>query len=152
MPSENSVEYTMNHYYYDNISDNESEVIKPLKIHTQKRISNIDAFFEKPKKKHAAEYSSTVAKFVKGGTNYISSLVEDASKATHLIKIDVYDMKKLRGVPNDQHWKFAETRIKYYTHTEEDEHYSDVQELVYKITKHIATKTDCKKYFIASKP
>ncbi|XP_063361642.1 uncharacterized protein LOC134650639 [Cydia amplana] len=150
--NENSLECTFKNYYYGNVSDNETEVSKPLKIRTQKRTNNIDVFFEKPTMKQAAEYSSTVAQLTNGGTNYISSRVDDVSKATHLIKIDVYDMKKLRGVPSDQHWKFANTRIKYYTQTEEDDYYSNTQELIYNITKHIATKNNCKKYFIEAKP
>lgn len=142
----------MKHYYYGHLNDDEVQLDpKPLKIQTQKRANNIDVFFDKPRKKQATEYSSTVAHSANGGTNYISSRVEDVSKSTHLIKIDVYDMKKLRGVPNDQHWKFADTRIKYYTQTEDDDHYSNTKELIYKITKHIAAKNDCKKFFIDTK-
>lgn len=142
----------MKNYYYGNLSDDEVRAPKPLKIQTQKRTNNIDIFFDKPKKKQTTEYSSTVAQSTNGGTNYISSRVDDVSKITHLVKIDVYDVKKLRGIPNDQHWKFAETRIKYYAQTEDDDYYSNTKELVYNITKHIATKNDCKKYFIDAKP
>lgn len=142
----------MKSYYYDHLmTDDEAQDPKPLKIQTQKRANNIDVFFDKPRKKQATEYSSTVAHSTNGGTNYISSRVNDVSKSTHLIKIDVYDMKKLCGVPNDQHWKFADTRIKYYTQTEDDSHYSNTKELIYKITKQIAAKNDCKKYFIDAK-
>lgn len=141
----------MKNYYYGHLTDDEIQDPKPLKIQTQKRANNIDGFFDKPRKKQATEYSCTVAHSTNGGTNYISSRVDDVSKTTHLVKIDVYDMKKLRGVPNDQHWKFADTRIKYYTQSEEDDHYSNTKEIIYKITKHIAAKNDCKKYFIDAK-
>lgn len=142
----------MKNYYYNNLSDDEAQCSKPLIIQAQKRTNNIDAFFDKPKKKQATEYSSTVAKSTNGGTNYISSRVDDVTKITHVVKIDVYDIKKLRGIPNDQHWKFADTRIKYYTQGEEDDFYSNTKELIYNITKDIATKNDCKKYFINAKP
>jgi hypothetical protein len=143
----------MKSYYYGNSTDDEIQgPPKPLKIRTQKRVNNIDLFFDKPKKKQATEYSSTVAQSTNGGTNYISSRADDVTKITHLVKIDIYDIKKLRGVPSDQHWKNADTRIKFYTQTEDDEHYLNTKELVYNITKHIATKNECKKYFIDTKP
>lgn len=142
----------MKNYYYGNSTDDEIQGSKPLKIRTLKRTNNIDVFFDRPKKKQATEYSSTVAQSTNGGTNYISSYADDVTKITHLVKIDIYDMKKLRGVPCDQHWKHADTRIKYYTQTDDDEYYLNTKDVVYNITKHIATKNDCKKYFIDAKP
>lgn len=141
----------MKSYYYGNLSDEETQEPKPLKIRAQKRVHNIDAFFDMSKKKQSTGLSSSVAQSTNDGTNYISSSVCDTSKATHLVKIDVYNLKKLRDVPTDQHWKFADTRVKFYTQSEDDEYYSNTKELIYKITKHIASKNNCKKYFIDAK-
>lgn len=146
--------YTYKDYYYPTVSDDESlpqPQPKPVrKSEAKKRANNIDIFFEKPKKKQATGLTSTVAQSTAGGTNYLASSVVDIPKATHLIKIDVYELKKLRSLPTDQHWKHADVRVKYYTHTEDDDLHTNAKDLIYKITKQIAEESECRKYFISA--
>lgn len=145
----NSMDYTMKNYYFPNSSDEETlPITKPLKVRSLKRANDIDTFFEKSKKKQNTGLTSSVAQSTSSSTNYISVGVDEISKATHLVKIDVFDLKKIREVPSEQHWKFADIRVKYYTQTEDDDHYLNARELIFNITKDIAEKPNCKKYSI----
>lgn len=105
----------------------------------------MDSLFELPKAK-TKKLSSTVSRAHKeGGTAFLSTNADDAANASHLIKIEIYDMKKLASVPQAQHWKHATMRIKYYT-DEKSEAYKDVNKIMYNISKQISKTENCKKY------
>lgn len=92
--------------------------------------------------------SSTVARAARDGVSYISTNSDDGDQATHLIKIEMYDMKKLCKIPTNDHWKHATTRIKYYVkNNNKDSIYDNTNALVYNITKTIAESEKVKKYF-----
>ncbi|XP_045780936.1 uncharacterized protein LOC123878003 [Maniola jurtina] len=65
----------------------------------KRKSENIDIFFESsPKNKNKT--SSTVARANKDGSiSYISTNSNDGATATHLIKLEVYDLKKLAKIP-----------------------------------------------------
>ncbi len=88
-----------------------------------------------------------MARAVKDGVSYISTNSDDGDQATHLIKIEMYDMKKLSKIPTSDHWKHATTRIKYYVKDYKDSIYDNTNGLVYNITKTIAESEKVKKYF-----
>lgn len=79
------------------------------------------------------------------GMSYISTNTDDGSTATHLIKIEIYDLKKLANVPPSDHWKHAEVRVKYYNQAKTN-HHQRTRQLIYNITKEISSSSDCKKY------
>lgn len=105
-------------------------------------------FFEKPKKRKNSTNSSCVAQACDGGLSYISSNEGDSANAAYLIKIDVYDMKNLKNVLPLDYWKYADLRVKYYVQSDSDKNYQRTRDIVYNITKQIAEKKDCKKYFV----
>ncbi|KAG7301651.1 hypothetical protein JYU34_003589 [Plutella xylostella] len=139
----------MKNYYYPSPSDD--EILSPsllLKKPTKRIHENIDSYFETPSKKSKSKtLSSTVGRAACGGISYISTNEDDGSKASHLIKIEMYDMKKLKDLPPSEHWKKADMRIKLYC-TSDHILFHDTNQLMFSITKQIATKTDCKKYFL----
>ncbi|XP_039763080.1 uncharacterized protein LOC120636807 [Pararge aegeria] len=140
-------EYTLKHFYYPlNISDDQD--MSDNKKTAMRRSNSIDAFFEKQKKKKRQSKSSCVAQASDGGLSYISSNDDDSISATHLIKIDIYDMKSLKDVSPLEYWKYADLRLKYYVESAGDKHYQSMRDIIYNITKQIAGKHDCKKYFI----
>lgn len=144
-------EYTLKNYYYPlNISDDhdDSESILNKKKNATKRSNNIDVFFEIVKKKKRSVNSSSVAIATDGGLSYISSNEGDSVNASHLIKIDVYDMKNLKEVSPLDYWKHADLRLKYYVKTDGDKHYQNIRDIIFNVTKQIAGKKDCKKYFV----
>lgn len=150
----NTFEYTLKDYYYPSnvvLTDGEEANCDSVPLKTKKKLkranNSIEAFFEKPKKKNVITHSSSVGQRMVGGTSYISTNRDEASSATHLIKIQVYDLKKVKDIAPDDLWKSAELRLKYYTQTEQDNHYVNTRDLIYNITKQIATTDDCKKYF-----
>ena len=142
-------EHTYKQYYYSPLSPQPTEeesgdTCGPRKMKSQA----IDKFFElAPKSKKRKLVSSTVARMVRDGVSYISTNTEDAEQATHLIKIEVYDMKKLSKIPTTEHWKHATTRIKYYVKNSNDAIYDNTNSLVYNITETIAESEKVKKYF-----
>lgn len=107
----------------------------------------IDQFFDIPKiKKQKTTQSSTVGQARNGGVSYLSSNANDAANATHLIKLEVYELKKLTKVSPSNHWKHADVRVKYYAKNT-DSIYDRSKELIYDITKNVSQSQDCKKYF-----
>lgn len=115
---------TFKQFYYNTVSDEEDTTNcvpyylakKSICKRPRSSLSNIDEFFpEEPPKKKKAKNSSNVGRMNKeGGTSYISTNTDDGVNATHLIKIDVFDVKKLCKIPPVQHWKHADVRVKYY--------------------------------------
>lgn len=137
--------YTFKNYYFP-LSDDE-DVMNKKKQSIKKR-RNIEVFFEKPKKKRTSIISSCVGQASENGMSYISANDGDSCSATHLMKVEIYDMKNLKDVSPQDYWKYAETRVKYYVKSEDDKQYLSACDLVYNITKQIAGVKDCKKYFI----
>lgn len=135
-------------YYFTSLSEDDD--IADCNVARSLRKRNIDSFFEKPKKRKPKVKSSHVSRASGNGVSYVSTNIDDGSTATHLIKIEVYDMKRLKNVPPMEHWKHADVRVKYYVATEDDKHYQNAGELIYNITKDVASNAECSKYFIES--
>lgn len=55
----------------------------------------------------------------------------------------MYDIDKIKNIPPAEQWKQAEVRVKYYAHSEEDEHVQKTRDVIYNITKQLASKSDC---------
>lgn len=136
-------ENTFKQYYYP-LSDEELSQYK-------KNEESIDDFFEEPKKKKT-KHSSTVGRSGKDCISYISTNKDDGSSATHLIKIDIYDMRKLENIPTSEHWKHADVRLKYYTKPHNDKYHKAIRGLIYSITKEVSTTPECKKYSFKHNP
>ncbi|KAJ2949727.1 hypothetical protein O0L34_g15659 [Tuta absoluta] len=144
---------TFKNYYFAASSDDETENAFTIVESDQKSPkragsdNGIDQFFDTPKiKKQKKVQSSTVGMARNGGVSYISSNTNDAANATHLVKVEVYDLKKLAKVSSNNHWKHADVRAKYYTKVT-DNVYDRSKELIYDITKNVSQSQDCKKYF-----
>lgn len=144
---------TFKNYYFATSSDEEADntlTIAESEQKSHKRTGShncIDQFFDIPKvKKQKKAQSSTVGQARNGGVSYLSTNANDAANATHLIKIEVYELKKLATVLPNNHWKHADLRVKYYTKVT-DNIYNRNKELIYDITKNISQSQDCKKYF-----
>lgn len=146
------MEYTLKPYYYPiELSDEENGLntaFKPSKKNITKRGNNIDIFFENPKKKKKTSFSSCIGHSNKDGMSYISTNEDDSTNSTHLVKIEVYNMKSLRDIPPTEYWKHVDVRVKYFAKSEDDKHYQHTRDLIFQITKQLAAKNDCKKYFI----
>lgn len=144
---------TFKSYYFPVSSDEEANdrltIIQPETKHLKRAGSNnsINKFFDeaKPKKPRNSQ-SSTVGRAQKGGMSYISTNINNAASATHLIKLEVYELKKLAKLPASKHWKQADIRAKFYTKTS-DRIYERSKQLIYDIVKDVAESEDCKKYF-----
>ncbi|XP_073967037.1 uncharacterized protein [Choristoneura fumiferana] len=152
-----SEENTFKHYYYPEthiVPSDDEEGVLPLKIKktiSNKRPSNsIHGFFEKRKKKKMIKYSSSVSQATDEGIAFIKSNQDDGAYASHLIKIELYDWAKIKNVPSSEQWKHAEVRIKYYAHSDNDDHVEKTKDVIYNITKHLAAKSDCVNFVIDS--
>lgn len=112
--------------------------------------NSIESFFEKPKKKKkSSSFSSCIGQSTSDGVAYISS--NEISNATHFIKIEIYEIDKIKDVPPKEYWKYANVRVKYCAPSEEDKNYQNTRDVIYNITKQIANQSDCKKYYIENK-
>ncbi|CAH0703037.1 unnamed protein product [Spodoptera exigua] len=144
---------TYKQYYYSPLSPQHEEESDDIVVNNtgddgKRKSQPIDTFFEvAPKIKRRKLLSSTVARAVKDSVSYISTNSDDGGQAMHLIKIEMYDMKKLSKIPTSDHWKHATTRIKYYVKNYKDSIYDNTNGLVYNITKTIAESEKVKKYF-----
>lgn len=148
---------TFKNFYYpepehpDSESDEEGTLaFKVKQAIAKKRPSNsIDAFFEKPPKKvKPVKRSSNVSQGTHAGVSYLSSGKDDGAYASHLIKIEIYDLEKVRNIAPENHWKHADIRLKSYVTTDQDPHLETVRDVIYSMTKDIAEKDTCVKYFI----
>lgn len=142
---------TFKSYYFAASSDEETDdrliITKPKSLKRAASNNSINKFFDEPKtKKPKKGQSSTVGQTREGGMAYISTNTNDAATATHLIKLQVYDLKKLAKVPVNKHWKNADVYVKHYTKTA-DSVYNHAMDLIYNITKEVAESPDCRKYF-----
>lgn len=147
--SENTIK---NFYFPDHASSDDDEgtlAFKVKKAISRKRTANsIDAFFEKPSKKPKLRKCSNVAQSAEDGVAYLSSGKEDAAYASHLIKIEIYEMEKIKFIAPTEQWKHAAVRLKYYSVSEEDENLQSARDVIYNITKQLASKDTSVKYFI----
>lgn len=80
-----------------------------------------------------------------GNTAFVSTNEDDELNSSHLIKIEVYDLKKISKIPTNEHWKNTETRIKLYT-SKTNKNFEPIQRLIFDLTKEICTTENCKKY------
>lgn len=152
MTPPNTNDYQFQNYYRPiDLSDDENNdsIVLKNKKNTLKRGSNnsIESFFEKSKKKKKTSLASTIAQADGEGTSCISVSMDDGSTPSHLVKIELYEMKKLKDIAPTDYWKHAAVRVKYYAQSEGDTHYQNTRDVIYNITKLIAGKKDCKKYF-----
>lgn len=132
-------ENTYKHYYYPQSDDDE--------LPSLQKKESIEEFFEPPKKKQRTMRSSTVGRcFGRDSTSYVSTNTDDGASATHLIKIEVYDLKKIENIDQSDHWKHADVRVKYYTKSTNDDHHKKTHQLIYNITKGISNSPNCRKY------
>lgn len=148
-------ENTFKQYYYTPLSPDEESNDKVIIVEKEspkfkrKREQNkesLDEFFEFSKNKKKKLCSSSVSRaHPDGGTAYISTNTDDGSKATHLIKIEIYDVKKLSKIPPTLHWKHASVRMKYYT-DEANKNFKCIKNIVYNATKEISESDFCKKF------
>ncbi|KAJ0178598.1 hypothetical protein K1T71_005373 [Dendrolimus kikuchii] len=138
-------ENTFKQYYYQTLSDEDSSNIDNLSIvkdsPKQKRKrdeeESLDKFFEFSKNKKKKQCSSVSRAQPNGGVAYLSTNREDACSSTHLIKIEVYELKTLAKIPSSEHWKNATIRIKYYT-DDKNKHFESIKKTAYNITKEIS--------------
>lgn len=151
-------ENTFKNYYYpddnkDESSDEEGTLGLKVKQAIAKKRSgnNIDSFFERPKKQSkVVKRSSNVSKSSPDGVANLSSGQDDGAYASHLIKIEIYDMHKIKNVPPMEHWKHADFRLKYFA-LEDDLELQNTRNIIYNITKQLASKDSSVKYFIDNK-
>lgn len=147
-------EYTLKNYYCPDTPSDEETTLIPLKNkqNSSKRTNNIEIFFEKSKKKkNSARQTSCVGQATDGGVSYITSNEDDGLHATHLVKIEIYDMQKIRYLAPTEHWKHIDVRVKYYVKSEDDKHYQTTRDIIYGITEKLATKRDSSKFFVEGK-
>lgn len=150
---------TFKNYYYPENNDEGSDddegtlAFKVKQAIAKKRPGNsIDSFFERPKKKpKVAKKSSSVSQSTHSGVAYLSSGQDDGAYASHLIKIEIYDLEKIRNIAPEEQWKHADVRVKLYTHQEDDKNLDSTRDVVFNITKELASKDNCVKYFIDNK-
>lgn len=142
-------ENTYKHYYYpDEASDDDSDLALKVKKAISKRPNSIHSFFEKRKKRKTVQKSSTVSQATADGVGFIKTNEDDETFASHLIKIEVYEMSKIKNIPSTDQWKKAEVRVKYYASCDEDKNLQSARDVIYNITKQIANRKDCVNYFI----
>lgn len=122
-------------------------------IDKKEKFDDIEKFFEvAPKKKKTKKTSSTVSRACNDGVAYISTNADDYTSASHLVKIEIYDLKKLKSLQPSEHWKHADVRLKYYTNEDvQNQNFQKAKELVYNITNEVAGQQESKKYFFSNK-
>lgn len=141
---------TFKSYYYPSDVEDDSFIHKNEHSNNSRKRTNsneIDVFFEEANKKKR-KTSSTVARAYNDGVSYISTNQDDLNHASHLIKIEVYNLKKLAKIPTNHHWKHADVRLKYYTKANENQNFERTKNAIFHITKEISEANECKKYFI----
>lgn len=125
--------------------------VENLKRKREQEETNLDSFFNfsKNKKKKLSQCSSVSRSEPNGSVAYLSA-PSDTLTSTHLIKIEVYDLKEIEKIPQSQHWKHAKTRVKYYT-SQNNDIYDKISKTIYNITKEISVKESCKKLIFNNK-
>lgn len=144
-------EYTFKNYYFPptspSLDDDETKESRKRQLVIDE--PSIEAFFEGNKKikKQKKFMSSHVARVDKNGSvSYLSSGADDGTSATHLIKMEIYDLKKLANIPTNEHWKNADVRVKYYAKSAKNQHFQKTKALIFNVTEEIFGSKDCKKY------
>lgn len=152
----NNAEYEENTYkqYYFSTSDDEPTSPYPIKIRERSKSSDsLNEFFQEPPKiKKTKLHSSSVGRATNDGTSYLTTNEDDGSNATHLIKIEIFELKKLVDIPPEEHWKYADVRVKYYNKkNSKNSHHQITRKLVHSITKEISSAPNLKKYHFKKK-
>lgn len=147
--AQDSIDYTLKGYYFNSAHYEDDKEVQEISASGKKTKrcanSSIDQFFEKPKKQKKTILRSSSSQSGNGGTSYIS--MPASQNASHLIKIEVYDVNKLKDIPKEEHWKHVDVRVKYYAQSENDKNLKNSRDIIYNITKQISENIDCKKYF-----
>lgn len=129
--------------YYKSLSEDDETSISTIKH--KRTLDDLFVQESEPKRKKVI-LPSTVARSIKEGTiNYISSNKNDGEESDLMIKIEVYNLKKIKEIPTSQQWKNADIRIKYYTKNNSDTN-NQIKSIVYNITKEIS-ETDSVKHY-----
>lgn len=143
-------ENTFKQYYFSTSDDEVNEspyAFTGVKRPKESTDSLLDEFFDaEPKKKKTKLHSSTVGRGTMDGMTYISTNQDDGLNATHLIKIEITDLKKIKNVDPTEHWKHADVRVKYYINKQQQPNQQRIRGIIYDITKEITASSDCKKY------
>lgn len=144
-------ENTFKQYYYQpTLSDEDTTDNLIINNQTPKRKredeQNIDELFNcaKNKTKKQSQCSSVSRAQANGSVAYMTTNADVTSASTHLLKIEVYDLKKIAKIPSSQHWKHAQTRVKYYLN-ETNQNFLSMKQTIYNITKEISMTDTCKK-------
>lgn len=136
-------------YYSSALSDEETSDNLIIEKDSLKRKpdEDLDTFFTFGKtKKIKRLQSSSVSRAQPNGVAYISTNQDDILTSTHLIKIEIYDLKKIAKIPIVQRWKHASTRIKYYAN-DANVNSESIKNTIFDITKEIASKESSKNMF-----
>lgn len=149
----NSIEREENTFkqYYFAVSDEEGNdspyVSTGVKRTSRDSTDSLDKLFDvEPKKKKPKMRSSTVGRATKDGMTYIATNKDDGLTASHLIKIEITDLKKIKNIDASEHWKHADMRVKYYINKKQQMNQQKIKSIIYDITKEVADSSDCKKY------
>lgn len=150
----NTIDYNENTFkqYYLQTSDDEDIAGNSATYPTKGRMSptpSLDEFFEECKKKAVNKCSSTVGRATRDGMAYVSSNEDDGANATHLIKLEILDLKKLKTIAKEDHWKHPDVRVKLYVNNKSSKssiHHQKTRKLIYSITKEISSAKNSKKY------
>lgn len=67
---------------------------------------------------------------------------------THLIKIQIFDMKKLVNLNSVEHWKYVDVQVNYYVKPESNKHHQKTRGLVNSNTRELSKSPNCKTYNI----
>lgn len=140
---------TFKQYYYADESSNDLIIDREspkLKRKRENAVENFDELFEVNKNKKKKQSSSVSRAHPEGGLAYITTNTDDGILSTHLIKIEIYDLKKLSKLPAKEHWKHADIKVKYYV-DESHKYYEKTKNIVYQITQEVAKVESCKKMF-----
>lgn len=138
-------ENTYKQYYFPSSDDDDS----PYPLNKRQNTESLDEFFDEvqaPKKKKKIR-ATTVGRATKEGMTYISSNEDDGARATHLIKIEIIDLKKVANISTTDYWKHADVRVKYYVQPKQaSTHHQQVRQLIYKMTKELSQSPKSNKY------
>lgn len=68
----------------------------------------------------------------------MSTNAEDGSNATHLVKIEIYDLKKLSSIPASQHRHHATLKVRYYSKGANNKNVTKVKNVILSIAEEIS--------------
>lgn len=140
---------TYKDFYYATLNDEDTQELEIVSEEpTKRRKSNdsLDLLFDMPTTKKRKILSSTVSRGQRGGGNlFLTTNGDEGARSTHLIKIEVFDMRKISKIPPNEHWKHSEYKIKYYTN-DSNKNYQSTKKNIYNMAQEISAVKTCKKY------